>query len=293
MSVRRKITWIVLLVLAVGIKVLSLFPPVVEKYYSTGVYLLLSRLQRILFGWLPFSFGDLLYLAVIIWLIVALVRTIRSFIRREAGWAWFFSFARKTLFACLWVYVLFNGLWGLNYDRRGIAYELQLRVHLYSTDELKQLTTRLAAKLNELDSVGRVGRAKLDGHRYLFTGAVAAYDSLGGKDSRFAYPFPSVKPSLFSYIGLYLGYSGYYNPFTGEAQVNTCQLGFTQPYTACHEMGHQLGYARENEANFAGYLSARASPKPAFRYSAYFDLWMYAAAEMYSRDSAFVKEQVR
>ncbi|HLZ88400.1 MAG TPA: DUF3810 family protein, partial [Puia sp.] len=99
-----------------------------ERYYSTGVYLLLSRCQRILFGWLPFSVGDVLYLTVIIWLIVALVRTIRTFIRREAGLAWFLSFFRRTLFICLLVYVLFNGLWGLNYDRKGISFQLQLHV---------------------------------------------------------------------------------------------------------------------------------------------------------------------
>ena len=58
-------------------------------------------------------------------------------------------------------------------------------------------------------------------------------------------------------------------------------------------MGHQLGYARENEANFSGYLSARSSADPAFRYSTYFDLWMYASAELFARDSSFVKEQVK
>jgi hypothetical protein len=280
-------------VLAAGIKVLSFFPAAVERYYSTGAYLLLSRIQRLLFGWLPFSFGDCLYLVVLIWLLGALVRAIRTLVRREAGRAWFFSFIRRTVFVCLLVYVLFNGLWGLNYDRQGIAYQLQLRVHPYSTSELRELTTRLAAKLNELDSVARVDRAGLDRSRHLFAGAIISYDSLAAKDKRFAYPLPSVKSSLFSYIGLYLGYGGYYNPFTGEAQVNTRQLGFTQPYTTCHEMGHQLGYARENEANFAGYLSAHSSPDPAFRYSAYFDLWMYATGEMYSRDSAFVKGLVR
>ena len=292
MSVRRKITWISLAALAVVIKVLSFFPVAVERYYSTGVYLFLSRLQRLLFGWLPFSFGDWLYLAAIVWLLVALVRMIRTFIRRRAGRAWFVSFTRRTVFVCLWVYVLFNGLWGLNYDRVGIAGQLRLKVHPYTTEELKTLIVALDQRLNQLDTSARLNRAGLDRHRYLFGGAITAYDRLGANDGRFRYPFPSVKSSLFSYIGLYLGYSGYYNPFTGEAQVNTDQLPFTQPYTTCHEMGHQLGYARENEANFAGYLSAKFSPDPAFRYSAYFDLWLYAMSELYSRDSLFVKEQV-
>ena len=71
--------------------------------------------------------------------------------------------------------------------------------------------------------------------------------------------------------------------------MNTTMPVFTQPYTTCHEIGHQLGYAKENEANFAGYLSARLSDNPAFRYSVYFDLYLYAARELYVRDSMLLK----
>ena len=71
--------------------------------------------------------------------------------------------------------------------------------------------------------------------------------------------------------------------------MNTTVPIFIQPFTTCHEMGHQLGYAKENEANFAGYLSAKSSRDPAFRYSAYFDLYIYAASELYERDSTMLK----
>ena len=50
-------------------------------------------------------------------------------------------------------------------------------------------------------------------------------------------------------------------------------------------MGHQLGYAKESEANFAGYLSASSSNNPAFRYSAYFDLYLYGRRYVYLLDS--------
>jgi hypothetical protein len=86
-------------------------------------------------------------------------------------------------------------------------------------------------------------------------------------------------------LGDYLGYTGYYNPFTGEAQVNTTVPVFVQPFTTCHEMGHQLGYAKENEANFAGYLSGKSSADPSFTYSVYFDLYNYGIRELYGRDS--------
>src|SRR5258708_9117314 len=50
-------------------------------------------------------------------------------------------------------------------------------------------------------------------------------------------------------------------------------------------MAHQLGYAKENEANFVGYLAARSSSDKAFQYSVYFDLYLYAARELYMLDS--------
>ena len=63
------------------------------------------------------------------------------------------------------------------------------------------------------------------------------------------YPFiqyksTSVKPSLYGWLGNYFGFTGYYNPFTGEAQVNTTVPKFLLPYITLHEIGHQLGYAK-------------------------------------------------
>jgi hypothetical protein len=119
--------------------------------------------------------------------------------------------------------------------------------------------------------------------------AVTAYDHLADKDRDFAYHSPSVKASIFSWPGLYIGFAGYYNPFSGEAQVNVLDPVFTLPFTTCHEMGHQLGYAKENEANIAGFLAARNSPDPAVQYSVYLDMYMYAARELYLRDSNLLR----
>ena len=86
-----------------------------------------------------------------------------------------------------------------------------------------------------------------------------------------------------------MGFSGYYNPFSGEAQVNTTIPRFVQPFTTCHEIGHQLGYAKEEEANFSGFLATKSSNDPAFRYSVYVDLYLYSASALYALDStAFI-----
>ncbi|HYC28340.1 MAG TPA: DUF3810 family protein, partial [Chitinophagaceae bacterium] len=74
-----------------------------------------------------------------------------------------------------------------------------------------------------------------------------------------------------------------------EAQVNTTVPLVLQPFVTTHEMGHQLGFAKENEANFAGFLAARASTDPAVQYSVYFDMYIYASRNLMLQDSALAR----
>jgi hypothetical protein len=65
-----------------------------------------------------------------------------------------------------------------------------------------------------------------------------------------------------------IGISGFYSPFTGEALVNRAMPDPAQPFTMAHEMAHQRGIAREDEANFLAWMVCRVSGSPAARYSA-------------------------
>lgn len=287
---RKKTAWLIFLGLAIIIKIFSFFPDAVEQYYASGIYPVISKLQRILFGWLPFSVGDIFYGLIVIWLINKLYHTIRRMIKKQTNKKYWLQALLQLGFIMLVIYVSFNLFWGLNYNRRGVAYQLGLQVERYTKDDLVQVMQQVVVRLNTLDSPSRVNREALLRKRNLFNGATAAYNQLAKKNAQFRYAFSSVKPSLYSYLGNYLGYTGYYNPFSGEAQVNTTVPLFVQPFTTCHEIGHQLGYAKENEANFAGYLSARSSQDPLFRYSVYFDLYSYSRYYLYAQDSAAARQ---
>ena len=284
----KKRNWLIWIIAAVCIKLFSFFPGAVEKFYSRGAYLFIARFLRIIFGWVPFSIGDILYAVAGIYLIYKLISFLKKLFKKEVDKEYFFSFIRKTIFIVLVIYVFFNALWGLNYNRYGIAYQLHLNVQPYSTKELQGILQVIVERMNDLDSAGRLQRNELKNKSILFSGSIDAYKNLEKENSIFEYASPSVKPSIFSYVGDYLGFTGYYNPFSGEAQVNNTVPVFVQPFTTCHEIGHQLGYAKENEANFAGYLSAKLSDNKAFQYSAYFDLYLYAARELYFRDSTLL-----
>ena len=77
-----------------------------------------------------------------------------------------------------------------------------------------------------------------------------------------------------------MGYSGYLNPFTNEAQINSLLPDFQLPFVMCHEVAHQLGYAAENEANFIGYMTAIANPDDYFKYSGYSSGLKYCLREL-------------
>ena len=283
---KRKYFGLILLIsVAVLIKTFSLFPQAVEFYYSDNLYLLISKTQRIIFGWIPFSIGDIIYFSAGLYLLLKTIGFVKRVIHKQIDRQYFLQVGKKLLMIVLLVYILFNFLWGLNYNRIGIARQLQLRREEVLTPDLMHVMQEIVFRLNSLDSQAASNRFSLTRKKNLFTGSIMAYDTLSKVNELFSYSHPSVKPSLYSYLGNYMGFTGYYNPFSGEAQVNTTVPVFIQPFTTCHEIGHQLGYAKESEANFAGYLSASTSGNPSFRYSAYFDLYLYGRRYVYLLDS--------
>jgi hypothetical protein len=87
---------------------------------------------------------------------------------------------------------------------------------------------------------------------------------------------PIKQPPLLSRAMDWLGISGFYLPFTGEAHVNRGIPGMSWPMTAAHEKSHQRGINPENEANFFGFLVAACTPDPQARYAA----WMFAHRQL-------------
>lgn len=206
-------------------------------------------------------------------------------------------FTRTIFFSKLWklflifiaIYIVFNIFWGLNYNRKGIGWQLQLNEVAYDTSNLKLIQGLLLQKVNETKQVLLNHKTSYPGKKNLFKRAKQCYDAAEEKYPFLHYKSSSAKSSFYGWIGNYLGFTGYYNPFTGEAQVNTTIPQFLLPYITLHEMGHQLGYAKENEANFSGYLAGANSTDTLFQYSTYLDLFVYANREVYYFDSTFSK----
>jgi hypothetical protein len=279
--------WALLILLAILIRWFSMYPALIEKYYTAGIYPVISKVQRFVFGWVPFSIGDIFYGFILVIFIFKIIRLVKTILRRKFNGDYLLSGLKQVVFFFLFVYVFFNLLWGLNYNRIGIANQLGLDMKKYSVEELDTLTAVLQRRLNSYVVMGdEKQRDSLNKKRELFRESDKAYAEATDSFPFLKYSPKSLKPSMFSYVGNILGFTGYYNPFSGEAQVNTTVPVFLQPFIACHEIGHQLGYGKENEANFSGFLACRMHPSPVFRYSAYFDMYNYTIGELYRKDSS-------
>lgn len=257
----------------------------VENQYSTAIYPVFSRILRYIFGWLPFSVGDVLYGLAILWLIWKLAKGIKLLVKKQATWSGFASGIGNGLRILLITYILFNLFWGINYNRQGIANQLQLKMEKYTPEDLKMINGLLLEKVNASKQSLVNQQAIYPSKKQLFAKVEEAYGNAEKVYPFLKYQPVSLKPSMWSWLGTYMGFTGYYNPFTGEAQVNTLVPKFLQPFTTCHEVAHQLGYAKEMEANFVGYLSATASKDTLLHYSVYLDMFVYSNRNLYGTDS--------
>src|SRR5688572_7327352 len=233
-------SWVLLILMTILIKWVSWYPGWVERNYSLGVYPLISRVQRFLFGWVPFSIGDLFYGFLILIILFKSFQFFRLLFKKRLNRKYFIAALQQGIFFLLFIYVFFNLLWGLNYNRRGIAHQLQLNVKQYSLQDLDTLATAMQERMNEYAAlVSEEEKDSLNKKKFLFNAGFEAFRQASEEYPFLAYPNKSIKPSLFSYAGNYMGFQGYYNPFSGEGQVNTTVPPVLEPFVTTHEIAHQ------------------------------------------------------
>ncbi|MFT4624192.1 MAG: hypothetical protein ACI8PZ_002851 [Myxococcota bacterium] len=162
--------------------------------------------------------------------------------------------------------LLFHLTWGLHYGRPTAAAQLGWAEVELTADDGSELT-QLAERLVQITNTRYVAV-----HGATDAGVVsatlpppsidAATDrgwerAVGalGLPARVARSRGPAKPLLSSPVFTRLGISGFYFPFTGEANYNTMPPRWQLPHTIAHEKAHQRGIAREDEANFFGFVA--------------------------------------
>ena len=264
---RRIIATAALLLVILLLMFIAGYPNFVERYYSNGFYRAVCFIFHPVLNLFPFSVGDLIYLFVIGYLIYAFIKLIRLLIKREWRNAGYFMLS--IVIGVQVFIVCFYLLWGMNYYRPSVAERLNLPDSGYTAADLKSVTAMLIDSANNCRQKVTPADLKQD-NKAIFGIAIMAVNSLSAGSSDFHTFKPSIKPSILTPLLNYMGTSGYYNPFTTEAQIDYEMPVFIKPFVACHEMSHQMGVGPEDEANFAGFLAGINSNDRLLRYSAYY-----------------------
>ena len=286
---KKTVTALLLIPQYLIVKLLATYPDFIENYYSKGIYLYISKVFRYALGWLPFAFGDIIYLLSIVYILRWFYNNRKWLIKDPKNWLIDITSAISIM------YFAFHLFWGLNYYRNPLHKNLNLN-HEYTTEQLVSVTKKLIAKTNTLHSkLSKNDTLKIDipyTKQEVLKLAPEGYKNLKTIFPNLEYQPKSVKISLFSYPLTYMGFSGYLNPFTNEAQVNGLIPIYKIPTTTAHEIAHQLGYAAENEANFIGALAAINHNDIYFNYSGYAFILRYCLNELYNRDDCIYEDLV-
>jgi len=281
-----KFLFLLLIPLAILIKwLMSLSPQFTERYYTQGLYKYIMQPVSLFTGLFPFSVAEI---ALILLVIIVPIRLIYRIIQsvRHQKWTYLFRFlANLVMIGSLWFFIQVL-VWNINYERLSFAENAQIEIQDSSVDELYALCQQLIDDTNALRLKVREdenGVMMLEGDfASMSRRSLLAYEALEKQ-----YPFLSgkygrPKPVLLSRLMSHTNIIGIYACLTGEANIDIDIPPMAIPSTALHEMAHQRGFAREDEANYIAYLACMAHPDPDFKYSGSVMALQYSMNALYS-----------
>ena len=271
------------LLMALAILVFSFFPDAVATYFSFGLFQYIGLGLRSLTGDIKMPIGEYVYLILIIILIINSILglyKLKNKINTESFRTNLLRFGKQLTLKLVQLYVVFMLIWGLNYQKSSPAKSFDLKMDTsYTAVQLDSLSLYLMEELNKTrqilsDSV--IEKTEVD---QVFRNSILNYRLVKNRFPQLHLDKPVLKEAAFPSWGDYLGYLAFYQPITGEAIVRTDVPLLTLPYTSCHELAHQMGYASESEANFIAFVVATESSDTLLRYSMLLQMFTYCQSE--------------
>jgi len=249
----------------------------VESIYAETIFPKLSYISKFLFGYIPWSVGDIFYVFAVALLLILIYRGIQELFHKR-----YLAAGRQLLYFLNMVFLLYHIFtinWGLNYYRLPIEKYLKLEREQY------KLADYLEFLQIQIDSANTLRAAvQLDEKKPSFSDIQTEITEFVKQDTFLkgyaANTQVRLKSSLWVRAASAVGVSGYLNPFTLEAHINTEAPAFSLPFTAVHELAHQQGIGFEDEANFVAYSRLIHAKNAGFRYAAYYQAVSYLLLEL-------------
>lgn len=234
-----------------------------------------------------FSVAELLYAiaagVVLLWMGATVRRLITEKGRRGRV---LYRFALTAVCAVLTVYAGFSLLWGVNYYAESFQQQSGVYARESTPEELAQVTEYFARQL--ADCAGQVRRDEnglfAESREDIFAHSVEVFDGIYDEFPCLVMEDHVPKGVRFSTALSSMDFTGFYFPFTGEANLNIDSPACYLPSTIAHEMAHQRGIASEQECNFIAIAVSLASGDPVYRYSGLLMGYVHLGNALYRAD---------
>lgn len=264
-------------IVALLLVICTFFPEFVQLAYTKLVYKWGSMGLRMITGTIPFAIGEYLYLFLLILLIYNIIISLYK-LKNQLKSPIFISNTGYLISKKVCVlFVIFELIWGLNYQQSTPAREFNLQVpKSYSERQMDSMSLSLINQLNNTRSMISDSQLKEVKVNSLIKQTLKHYGAISQQYPFLTYLHPNIKWAQLPKLGDYIGYLAFYHPLTGEAIVRADLPILTLPFTISHEIAHQLGYASETEANFIAYVVASNSKDPLSEYAMQLQLFTYS-----------------
>ena len=253
-----------------------------NQHVSWAVRAILAKATNLF----PFSVAEILFILIPVILVCLIVLTVKKSKAEDETVLRRYTFT--LLGVCSLLYSIFVFGFASGYYASPLDEKLNLEERTVSAEELYRTADILRAQCEEEAKHITFRYASFSVMPYsldeMNTKLNDAYEKAAEKYTFIRSFRSNVKYVLLSEPMSYTHITGVYTFFTGEANINVNFPDYTIPYTAAHELSHQRGIAREEEANFMAYLICMESDDPYIRYSAAFNLLEYVMNALYSAD---------
>lgn len=253
------------------------------RYPAAAVRAVLSYITYLL----PISLAEILLILLIPAVIAVLVIAYRRYCDT---WKSVLIFAVKLISVAAIIFSLFVWTLGTGYRTTPLGERLGLGSESIDKEDITETCVILIGLINGLEDeivYAEDGFSEMPySYDEMSKKLMTAYGALTESYDFIPSLYSRVKPVMLSELMTYTHIAGVYSYFTGEANINVTFPDYTLPYTAAHELAHQRGISREDEANFIAFLVCSESDDPYIRYSGYVSMLEYLLNAHYSADQS-------
>ncbi|MBE6971130.1 MAG: DUF3810 domain-containing protein [Ruminococcaceae bacterium] len=230
-----------------------------------------------------FSVAEMLIVIAVGAGILLLCAAARRLVQSQHKWQSIYRMVLGAVCAALSLYAAFSLLWGVNYYTDTFQDKTGIYGREASVEELTQLTEFFAQKAAEtaLGVVRDEEGTYAESEKAIFAASTGIYENIYQEFPFLRQEDRVPKALAFSDVCSRLDFTGFFSPFTGEANLNVhCPTMFL-PTTIVHELAHQRGIASEQECNFIAIATATASDHPVYEYAGWLMAYVHTGNALY------------